>query len=73
MARPRHQDKELERVLRRVEDNGWRVERGKGYFRLLCPCPEKHMRSVSLTPSDPNYGKNLVRWIERQSCWKGSA
>lgn len=27
------------------------------------------MRTVHLTPSDPNYGKNLLAWLNRCACW----
>ena len=69
-GRPRHTDKNIEKVLRALEKDEWRVERGKRYFRIYCPCG-KHKRSVALTPSDPNYGKNLRGWINRQNCATG--
>jgi hypothetical protein len=68
MSRPKHQVKELEAVLREVEQRGWRVDK-PNYFRLLCPCG-KHQRRVHLTPSNPNYELNLRKWLERQPCWK---
>jgi hypothetical protein len=69
--RPRHPVKELEVVLREAESRGWRVEkRQKGnYFKLLCPCPEKHMRWVHLTPSGSNYETDLRHWLRRCGCW----
>jgi len=30
-----------------------------------------HRKTVHLTPSDPNYVRNLRQWLERQSCWNG--
>jgi len=41
-----------------------------GYFKVKCPCDERHMRTVHLTPSDPNYAKNLLAWLRRYSCWE---
>jgi hypothetical protein len=35
-----------------------------------CPCPEKHKKSVSTTPSDPNYMRNLLGELKRKTCWK---
>lgn len=73
-SRPRHQNKDLESILRLVEGQGWRVERSpKGYFKLKCDCAEKHMKTVHSTPSDPNYGRNLLAWLRRQGCWKEQA
>lgn len=74
--RPRHPRKDLERVLRDAETQpggAWRVERGKGYYKMWCPCPGKHKKTVTLTPSDPNYEKNLRGWLRRSTCWKEEA
>jgi len=40
--RPRHQDKELEAVLEEAEEQGWRVDKGKGYFRTSMHVREPH-------------------------------
>lgn len=78
MSRPRHQVKELEAVLRQAERRGWRIDKGKKYFGMRCPCG-KHQRRVHLTPSNPNYELNLRnpnyelnlrKWLQRQPCWK---
>jgi hypothetical protein len=70
-SRPKHQDKDLERILRLAEAQDWRVEkRPKGYFKMKCNCAELHMKTVHLTPSNPNYGRNLLGWLRRCSCWK---
>jgi len=53
-----------------VEMHGWRVEMGSRYFKCKCPCPERHMKTVHLTPSDPRYRLNLIMWFRRQSCWE---
>jgi hypothetical protein len=54
-----------------AEAHGWRVERGTKYYRLMCPCAERHARSVHLTPSDPNYRRNVLGWLRRCACWTG--
>lgn len=68
VARPRHPKKDLEQLLRFVEAHGWRVTQKKGYFKAYCPCG-LHFRTVHLSPSDPNYRRNLTHWFERQPCW----
>jgi hypothetical protein len=68
MPRPRHPIKELEAILRQAERRGWRVEKGKKYFKLWCPCGD-HRKAVHLTPSDPDYAKNLLGFL-RRSCWE---
>jgi hypothetical protein len=73
VSRPRHPVKELEAVLREAEDKSWRVTKGKKYFKMKCPCAGKHMRTVHLSPSDPNYERNLRAWLGRQPCWTGEA
>ena len=70
--RRKHPKKELEQILRLAEEESdWHVEASpSGYFKLKCHCEAKHIRWVHLTPSDPNYGKNLLAWLRRQPCWK---
>jgi hypothetical protein len=70
--RPRHTDKDLERVLRSAERQGWRVtRRPNGYFKMYCPCDDLHMKTVHHSPSDPNYLRNLLGELHRKTCWKG--
>jgi hypothetical protein len=70
VSRPRHPDKDIEAVLREAEAHGWRVERNKGYYKAKCPCGRHANWSIKLTPSNPNYAKNLAAWFQRQSCWE---
>ena len=69
MARRKHPDKDLEKVLKDAEAQGWRIK-DKNYFKMYCPCPGKHLKSVHLTPSDPNYLRNLLKKLLRDTCWK---
>jgi hypothetical protein len=70
VPRPKHPIKELEAILKAAEERGWRVKKGKGYYKMLCPCPRKHLKTVHLSPSDPNYERNLIGWLRRLACWK---
>jgi hypothetical protein len=67
--RPRHQRPELEAILRQGEALGWRAEKGNQYYRMWCPCGT-HQKTVRLTPSDPNYARNLRGWLRRTGCWE---
>jgi len=69
MARPKHPDKDLEAVLQEAEGKDWRVEKGKKYFKMLCPKQCKCWKTVKLTPSDPNYLRNLLGQLSRATCW----
>lgn len=69
MPRPRHPRKELEAILRQAEEKGWRVEKGKGYYKMKCPCPLKHLKSCRLTPSNANYARRLLEELGRM-CWE---
>jgi hypothetical protein len=69
MARPRHPVKELEWVLRTAELRGWRVTRGKKYFKMKCSCPRMCIKTVHLSPSDPKYAVNLIGYLTRTTCW----
>jgi hypothetical protein len=66
VVRPKHPKKDIEDAMRNLEGSGWRFERRKGakYFRGYCPCGA-HIRSVHMSPSDPNYVKNLISWADR--------
>ncbi|WP_030166404.1 hypothetical protein [Spirillospora albida] len=63
--------RELRAVRKEAVSQGWTVLRGKRYWKLRCPCPMKHKKSMSLTPSNPNYVKNLLGELRRATCWKG--
>lgn len=58
------QRREREKLLKDLENRGWRITKGKnGYYRVWCPCPGKHQTGVHLTPSDPNYWKHRRAYI----------
>ncbi|HEY9412275.1 MAG TPA: hypothetical protein VIP77_22035 [Jiangellaceae bacterium] len=69
-TRPRHPKKELEEVLKAAEDQGWRISKVSKYYMMWCPCDDKHKKSVKITPSDPNYRRNLIGQLKRSTCWK---
>jgi hypothetical protein len=71
VTRPRHSRPELEAVLAEAERKGWRVNRGKKYYMMLCPCGH-HMKTVKLTPSGRDYKRNLVKQLIRATCWDGA-
>lgn len=71
MSRPRHNNKDLEAVLRKGEAQGWRVAGGGDkHFKMKCPCPKKCMKTVSTTPSSPNYLRDLKAQLRRATCWE---
>ncbi len=72
MTKPRRKFTEIAEVLVEARRQGWRVTRGKRYYVLLCPCEAKHWKTVHLTPSDPNYVRNLVGQLRRATCWEDS-
>jgi len=69
VVRPKHPKPELEAILKQAEIQGWRVDRGKKYYKMFCPC-KVHFKTVHLSPSDPNYPLNLRKWLTRTGCWK---
>ncbi len=68
--RPKHPKKDLEVVLRWGEAQGWRVVRAKGYYKMYCPCSERHKKTVHLSPSNPRYRRNLLQFLRRETCWR---
>jgi hypothetical protein len=70
LSRPRHPIKELEAVLKEAEEKGWRVEKGKKYFKMWCPAScGRHWKTVKLTPSGGDYLRNLIGQLNRSTCW----
>ena len=56
-------------VLCEAEDKDWRVKKGSKYFKMLCPNKCQCFKTVKLTPSDPNYLRNLQGQLRRAACW----
>jgi hypothetical protein len=56
-------------VLREAEDKGWRVVRGSRYYKMYCPCAEKHKKTVHISPSGGSYERNLRGLLARATCW----
>ena len=69
MVRPRHPKKDGEALLQEAEAQGWRVEKGKKYYKIYCPCPDLHKATVHLTPN-VNYWKRRRAELARRTCWK---
>jgi hypothetical protein len=69
MNRPKHPDKDLDGVLEEADAKNWKIEKGKKYFKILCPNPCKCWKTVHLSPSDPYYLRNLRGQLRRATCW----
>ena len=67
--RPKHQDKDIEALLRDLERQGWTAAKGKGYFKTRCPCGQ-HAQTIHLTPSGRNYRRGIKGVLRRQTCWE---
>lgn len=52
--------------MQELESLGWTFTRGT-YFKGRCGCGE-HQKMVHVTPSDPNYLRNLKAFIRRLDC-----
>lgn len=64
----KHPRKELESLLGEFYEAGWRIEDPPTYYHVFCPCGDHH-RWIHLTPSDPKYAQNTLRWLYRQPCY----
>lgn len=69
VPRPRHDDDELEAVLRSAETQHWKVQKGRKYYKMHCSCPRKCKKMVHLTPKR-NYTRNLIGELKRSTCWE---
>jgi hypothetical protein len=70
--RSRHPRKELEALLKEAEAKGWRATKGRKYYTIWCPCPDRHRQTVHLTPSTRDYERNLRAHLRRTTCWEAS-
>lgn len=69
MPRPKHNDKDLEQLLKEAEHKDWRIEGGgNAHFKLKCPCGI-HKKTVATTPSSRYYEKRTRAILERETCW----
>lgn len=69
----RHPRKDLEAVLVELDRRQWRILDPPKYYKVLCPCG-MHYRWVHLTPSNPYYGQQVLRWAKRVCpMWEGGA
>lgn len=65
----KHQKKDLEVVLELLHRHGYKILDPPKYYTVRCPCGQ-HQRQVHLTPSSPNYGKEVIKWARRKDCWR---
>lgn len=69
----RHPRKDLEDVLAEFDRRRWRILDPPKYYKVLCPCGQ-HYRWIHLTPSNPYYGQQALRWARRVCpMWGGDA
>ena len=64
-----HPKKDLQALLFRFHKQDWTIFDPPTYYKTYCACIDKHKKMIHLTPSDPNYGKNQAKWLERQTCY----
>ena len=60
--------KDIGALLGEFHEAGWTIEDPPKYYRVKCPCG-LHQRWIHLTPSNPQYAKNALAWLYRQSCY----
>lgn len=71
MSRPRHNNPEIERLLKTAERRGWPVTGGgRTHFKVWCPRPCKCMTVVSTTPPKRNAMRTLKAQLKRATCWE---
>lgn len=69
LSRPKHPRPELEALLKEAEAKGWQVVKGRKYFKMSCPCADKHLTWVHLTPGQ-YYVNHLRGLLRRDTCWE---
>lgn len=71
LDRPKHPKREGEDLLREAETRGCTITRGKGYFKMKCPCGDD-MLTIHLTPQRGHFRAKL-RLMQKWSCWDKEA
>jgi hypothetical protein len=69
----RHPKPLLQDLLMQFHQAGWKIispRKGGGYYKAHCPCPLKHKTSIHLTPSNPGYAFDKMKWLQRQECFR---
>jgi len=59
--------KEFEDVRRSAERQGWTVTRGRKYFKMKCPCADRDMKMMHITPRQ-HYLRNFTKTLQRDTC-----
>jgi hypothetical protein len=62
--RPKHQQKDLDRIVKKAWDAGWRCARKGNYIYCYPPSGDRFV-VVASTPSGSRYLKNLEKKFER--------
>ena len=60
----------MEAVFWAAEDRRWRVEKGKKYFKMWCPCPEKHWKDGQADAVRRELHSQPARQLRRATCWE---
>jgi hypothetical protein len=67
--RPKHPDKDLEALIRSLEEQGWTVTKGKRYYKARCSCGDAHSKTIHVTPQE-NYNNKIRTRLRNHTCWK---
>lgn len=70
MGKPKHPRPEGRSLFGDAEKQGWVITWEGKYPKMKCPCPKRHLTTVHLTPSNPNYWNEKRRRLSRITCWK---
>ena len=65
----KHQKKEVQQLLEMFDQAGWTIVNPPKYYKVYCPCPDRHKTNIHLTPSDPNYVTHTLQWARNQTCY----
>lgn len=67
--RPRHNNKDYEKLIKNLEKSGWRSSGGGNrHYSMYCPCEEKHKINIPTTPSSRFTLNRKQREVDK-SCW----
>ncbi|MBA8829702.1 hypothetical protein FB555_001818 [Alpinimonas psychrophila] len=65
----RHPKKDLQALLLALDQSGWYILDPPTYYKALCPCPLRHRTTIHLSPSNPRYAKEKLRYLVSTTCF----
>jgi len=65
----KHPKPDLQQLLIDLDAEKWRIVDPPTYYKVLCPCPQKHKTWVHLTPKNRDYAQQKRTYLSTHACF----